>query len=147
MTEPSPFYRQHVAIEAPVIDNVTFRPFWRIRTHIDQLLTDKAITLTQWRAYQQFRTLVEIVNAGEWRTQTLERLSSTNDPSIPLTRRADAARQLTQLRDRLGVRHYQVLLVHVIATAPWHVLARPFRVHPKTMRRWTIIALQRLAAR
>lgn len=151
MPEPSPFYRQHVALDEPVVDaNTANRPWWSVVSRVDQLLADKAITVAQWRTFAVFRTLVEIAYPGSFRTQRFERLGgkhTLSDPTAANVRTITAARHLVAVRERIGAHHFEVLLAHALVNAKWRVLAKAFRIHPATMRRWTIAALQRLAAR
>lgn len=147
MTEPSPFYRQHVALDAPVVDATANRPWWSVRNHIGQLLAEKAITKAQAHAFAIFQILVEIAHPGSFRTQSFERRDTAGDPTIIMARRIEAASKLVTVREHIGADSYKVLLAHALSNAKWRVLAQAFGVHPRTLRRQTIKALQRLAAR
>lgn len=147
MPEPSPFYRQHVALDEPVVDGNAFRTWRRVRTHIDDLHDAKLVTDPQWRAFTLFAILVEIAHPGSYRTQSFERSDTAGDPIVAMARRIEAASKLNGIGERIGKQHFEVLLAHALTNAKWRILAKAFRVHHSTMRRWTITALQRLAAR
>jgi hypothetical protein len=150
MTEPSPQLHQHHAIEPPAIDYATFRVFWRIRTRLDTLLLDGAISFAVWRAGVAFRTAAEIVIRETWRSRMHEtRVADVRTPAIAATmsvHRVDAANQLRAIRQALGDFAIDLLEMHLVEDVAWSELGRRCGVHSKTARNWTIAALQGLAA-
>jgi hypothetical protein len=147
VTEPSPQLHQHHAIDPPAIDYATFRPFWRIRTRLDTLLLDGAISFAVWRAGVAFRTAAEIVIRETWRSRMAEtRMAEANAPGGMLARRVDAANQLRAIRAALGGFAFDVLEMHLVEDMSWSELGRRCGVHSKTARAWVVTALQGLAA-
>jgi hypothetical protein len=144
--QPSKFYRNHVALDAPAIDDESFRPYWRVRTRLDQLLLDRAISVVVWRAAASFRSLGEIVLAEAWQTRWLDQRASGFDYGMALARRADALDRLRDIRRDLGDFAFDLLEAHLVDNETWTALGRRYRVHPKTVRSWTIVALKALAA-
>jgi hypothetical protein len=146
MTEPSAFYKQHVALDAPQIDSRAFRPFWRVRTGLDALLLDGAISYIEWRAARLFRALCERVLSNTWRTQSFDRTAHSEfADALAITRRADAIGDLRRIRLAVGPVVFALLEAHVVNDEPWTRIARRFDVHRKTVRAWTIAAIKMLA--
>lgn len=147
MSEPSKFYQQHHAIDPPAIDAQSFRPYWRLRTRLDQLLLDGAISYPEWRAARLFRALCETALAGAFRTQSLNR--GDGDPlgiALAATRRIDASRRLLAIRGHLGAPAAELLEKHLVDDLSWATLGQRLGVHPKTARTWAIAAVKALAA-
>lgn len=147
MPGPTDQYRQHHAVDVPKVDADSFRPFWRVRTRLDQLLLDRAITVPEWRAAIMLRTLAEIVLSASWRSTPLDR----NEPSgiatgIAVARRLDAIDRLQQIQAALGGWAFGLLESHVVNDQTWVDIGARLNVHPKTARNWTILALKALAA-
>ena len=144
MTEPSPFFRQHHALESPSIDDTSFRPYWRVWTRLDQLLADQAIGPVVWRAGVGFRRLQEIVVTDQWKTPNLEYVGSGGgDMTVP--RRLDALKAVALVRREIGSFAVDLLELHLVADLPWERLGQQYGVHRKTARNWTIICLEMLA--
>jgi hypothetical protein len=143
--EPSPFYRQHVALDAPEINGSSFRPFWRIRTHLDQLALDGTISHAEWLAARQFHRWAAIVLAGAWGSQSLDRTDAAPiADSLILARRIDARDALHRVRSELGPVAFALLEAHIVNDETWRQIARRFAVTPPTARKWVIIALRAL---
>lgn len=147
MNEPSKFYTQHHAVEAPVIDGREFRPFWRVRTRLDQLLADRAITFSMWRAGVTFRRLAELVLAGQWPAKGpgLDGVKIGGGYDITVARRIDAIDRLGWIRLQLGGVAFDLLEAHAVDDVTWVELGKHYGVHAKTVRNWTIAALALLA--
>lgn len=146
MTEPSPFFRQHVALDAPEIDTRSFRPYWRVRTRLDQLLDDRAITYAQWFAAFTFKRWVEHLVAGAYGGQSFDRSdrpSAGFDASA--TRSADVSGHLDRVCEYLRPDHLRVINLFVVWDCNFRDIARALRCHPQTARKRTIEALQALA--
>ena len=145
MTEPTKYFRQHHAVEAPAIDEQSFRPFWRVRTRLDQLLIDGAILWPVWRAGMSFRVLAEIVLAAQHGTNRLDYSDRPAAFDASIARRIDAIKRLGELRRALGGFALDLLEAHAVDDLSWAALGRRYGVHGKTARTWTIVALQALA--
>lgn len=149
MAEPTKYFRQHHAVEAPAIDERAFRPFWRVRTRLDQLLIDGAISFPVWRAGVSFRLLAEIVLSQQYPAKWLgvdrgEQNRLGFDTSI--AGRIDAINRLGDLRRALGGFALDLLEAHAVDDLTWAELGRRYGVHGKTARTWTIVTLRALAA-
>lgn len=144
MTEPSKFFTQHHAVEPPAIDALAFRPFWHIRSRLDGLLIDEAISWQAWRAAVAFRTAAEIVLSETWRSQWAIDRHQPGRSGVTIGRRVDAATRLRVIRHSLGEWKFTLLECHLVDDLSWSELGRKYRVHAKTVRRWTIAALNAL---
>jgi hypothetical protein len=145
--EPSRFYRQHVALDAPEIDTRSFRPYWRVRTRLDQLLIDRAISHLDWLAGVMFRIWAERALGAAYGGQSLSRADrSPIDFSLSAVRQIDARGRLHKIRADLGPIIFGLLELHVVEDRNWQDIARTLRCHPTTARKWTIDALRALAA-
>src|SRR5262245_16719867 len=103
MPGPTDQYRTHHAVDEPKVDADSFRPFWRRRTRLDQLLIDRAITVTEWRAGVGFRTLAETVLAGSWHSPGMDRADNQDFATgLAAARRVDALNRLGDVRAALG---------------------------------------------
>ena len=143
-SEPSKFYQQHHAVEAPVIDGVAFRPYWRVCTRLDQLLADRAINTTIWRAGVEFRAIAELVMRDQWKAPNLDRVSGGGmDMTVP--KRIDALKRKASVRRDLGNFAVDLLELHLVGDLPWVQLGQHYGVDRRTARGWTISALQGLA--
>jgi hypothetical protein len=147
MPEPSPFFRQHHGLEAPAIDFGAWRPYWRIRTRLDRLLLDGAITAREWGIASRLRSAFEAAQAGIMPIHQLD-----GDPrraraaSPPSGHRADALARLNQLRATLGSLTLGLLQACLVEDCSWAWLGKCLAVDPKTARAWTIAAIHALAA-
>lgn len=140
---PTGFYQQHVAVEAPRVDTVTFRPYWSVRdrTRLDRLLADGSISLREWLAAIRFRDAVRFL-AGE-------RRGYAGGGAAPLRQvtifRFDARSLVRRVRADLGPVATALVWSCAIDDHSWAAIGARFHVDPKTARRWTIVALQALA--
>lgn len=146
MNEPSKFYTQHHAVEAPVIDGREFRSWWTVRKtlRLDELLKDQAITFAMWRAGVSFRLLAEIVAASELPAHWLDSPGGggTMDRIVISV---DADKKLNNIRREVGRFWFRLLELHLVDDLTWAELGRRLNVHRKTARNWTIAALALLA--
>lgn len=141
MTEPSRFFTQHHAVEAPSIDERAFRAYWRVWTRLDQLLADRAINSLTWRAGVEFRRLQELVLTDQWKTPNLDHIGGGgSDMTMP--RRMDALKAVALVRRDIGSFAVDLLELHLVADLPWETLGKQYGVHRKTVRGWTIVALE-----
>lgn len=149
MTGPSPFYRQHFTVEAPAIDERTFRPFFRIRTGLDQLHDDATISETEWRAARAFGDLALLAIATDWPTKWFgfDQSEKTRfGADVGIAGRIDARKRLRAIRRSLGRDDFALLEVHVVYDLTWTEIGRRLGVHPKTAKRRTIAAIKALTA-
>ena len=147
MTQPTAHYRQHHEVEAPRIDGHRFQQAWRVRTRLDALVLDGAITLRQWHAVVGFRDDVETAAMAAWRTpiwlSVTARGSSKHGATVAI--RFDALERLRRIADALG--GFACALVEACAVHDWSwaYLGRRLGVDPKTARAWTVLAIKALA--
>jgi len=143
--EPSAFYRQHFALEAPEVDALSFRPFWRIRTRLDDLLHAGAITHREWFAGVMFRVFSETRYGAAYGSTSFDRVGGSPIRDNASARRIDAGDRLNRVRAELGPDRIRLLEAHIVADANWRDIAEIWHVHPNTVRKWTIAALKALA--
>jgi hypothetical protein len=141
--EPSAYYRQHVLVEQPRIDTVTFRPFWSVRdrTRLDRLMADGSISLREWLAAIRFRDAVRFL-AGERRGYTGGGAAQSRPAAIF---RFDARALVSRVRVELGAVATALVWSCAVDDLSWAATGARFRIDPKTARRWTVAALQALA--
>jgi hypothetical protein len=146
---PSPFYRQHHAVEAPRVDEHEFRLGWRRRTRLDVLLAAGAINGREYRRAVAFRSLCEAAYSGatarsNWHKVFVDR--GCRSPAPELTeRQAAALARLAEIRAVLGAL-YPLLVLVVIDDASWCEIGQHFDVDPRTARRWAAASIAALAA-
>jgi hypothetical protein len=146
VTEPSKFFTQHHAVEAPTIDERSFRPFWRRRTRLDDLLSDKAINLFVWRAGVDYRALAEMRLMDDFPAKGFDQNETLRAGSdIGIAHRIDTGGRITSINRELDKDHVRLLEAHLVDDLDWAELARRCRVHRTTARRKTIRALKALA--
>lgn len=145
---PSPYFRQHHAVDDPQIDALAFREWFRVRPRLEQLAFERAISIPEYHAALIFRRLAEIVLAGEWpRTPWLGETTGGGraqfDVAIP--RYTEALNRLNDIRRELGPFGFDLLEAHLVKDWSWRRLGARLRRDPKTVRAWTIVALRALA--
>jgi hypothetical protein len=139
------FYRQHHELDAPTIDGVAFRPFYRRRSRIDSLVADAAITPIVWRAAVVYRGLAEHATAAAWGARDDEsRDRMPRMPNAAMVDRVAARYRLQVIRRRIGTFATRMIDAIVVEDLPWAELGRRLIVDPKTARAWGITALQLL---
>jgi len=141
MTEPSGFFRQHHAVEAPAIDGAHFRQHWSVVPKLEQLKTDRAISWSVWLAAVEFRRVLEIVLMDQWKPPSFDHVGGGGgfDPG---PRRIDALKRKAIVRGHIGSWAVDLLELHLVADLPWEDLGRRYGVHRSTARRWTIHTLE-----
>jgi hypothetical protein len=145
MTSPSPFFRQHHGLEPPAIDFGQWRPYWRVRTRLDRLLLDGAITPHEWRTAVRLRRIIEAARAAVLPIHRLDGEPRGGVSGPALTRRVDAIARLDQVRAGLGVIALGLLEACLADDCSWRYLGDRLGIDPKTARAWTIAALRALA--
>jgi hypothetical protein len=143
---PTPeFLRQH-DVEAPRVDERSFRQGWIVRTRLDQLLVDDRITRAEWQAASEYRATWAIarelvgVEPGMIR---VEGSSSADDATIA---RLDAVTKLRIVEAAIGSLAARLLLACLVHDLAWARTARFLGNHPETVRDWTVLAIRALAS-
>ena len=143
-TRPTAEFEQHHDIEAPQIDARSFRAGWRVRTRLDGLLIDGAITPDEWQAGIAFRDTWE--RALPLRTAALAAAGGGGgDPDAGMLARLGARTRLRQLGEALGFVSMACLVSCAVQDLPWREVGLRLRVHHETARTMTVRALQALA--
>lgn len=145
MSEPSRWLRQHHGLEAPAIDFGAWRPYWRIRTRLDRLLLDGAITLHEWRAAVRLRQIIEAARAAVLPIHRFDGEPRGGVSGPALARRVDAMARLEQVRVGLGTFAMWLLEACLVDDRSWRELGDRLGIDPKTARAWTITAVRGLA--
>lgn len=145
MPAPSPFYLQHHDVEAPTVDAEIFHPGWRVRTRLDRLLRDRAITSAEWLAAVAFRTATERVFAVAWPAPLWLGAPGARGPADdPIASRLDDLAWLRACRRHLGARICDLVEACVVDDLSWADLGRLYGVDPKTARAWAVLAIRAL---
>lgn len=152
MPGPTAFAEQHAIIEAPRVDEDTFRPYWRIvrpQTRLDRLRADGAISEDEWSAGRRFRHAVEtLLGTGVDRRYDREGGGDNGRSSgivYSLMHRHEAENFVRRVRAGIGPFAITLVWSCVVDDAPWATVGARLNVDAKTARRWTIVALQALA--
>jgi hypothetical protein len=145
MAEPTPFFRQHHAIEAPAIDQWHFRTYYRVWTRLDQLKADHAISPYVWLCGCEYRHIAELVLSDDWKCPSFEAIGAGGIPYDPSRGRIDAGNRKAEIRKHLGAFAVNLLELHLVGDLPWETLGKLYGVHRKTVRGWTIECLEGLA--
>ena len=146
--KPTAEFLRHDAVEPPLIDARHFRAHWRVRTPLDRLLADRAITAREYRAGVEFRDLAgRAQRAGLGVPLWLRRGGHpVPDGNIDqLERQLDATTKLHQIALHLGAVMYALLDAAVVQNLSWAAIGRGFGIDPKTARAWSITAIRALA--
>jgi hypothetical protein len=146
MPEPSPFFRQHHGLEPPAIDWGTWRPYWRVRTRLDRLLLDGAITPHEWQAAVRLRATIEAARVAMLPIHRLDGEQHGGSSGPALARRVDAMARLECVRAGLGSFALGLLEACLVDDASWRYLGARLGIDPKTARAWTIAVIRSLAA-
>jgi hypothetical protein len=143
---PSEHYRQHHDVEPPRIDANNFRPAWRVRTRLDRLLLDRAITPAEWYAAVALRSMIELVAARGQRAARTEFMPA--GAIVPYQTEVDstALAHSRRIRLSLGDVCYRLLLACIVDDLSWIALGQRLGVDPRTARAWVIISIKLLVA-
>lgn len=144
MPEPSPFYRQHHEVEAPVVDERHFRPAWKIITRLDGLLADRLITAAQFHAAVDFRELYEEVQPRSARSPLAGLAPRVALPDSAF-HRLDASKRLMVIQFAIGRRRYTWLVLSIVEDTPWKALARRWRIDHRAARKRVAGAIKQLS--
>jgi hypothetical protein len=142
---PDAHFRQHHDVEPPRVDERTFRPAWRVRSRLDQLLLTRAISPLEWRAGARYRLTFDTAFAGVLPGSRLVRTGSARVADASMTARLDALAWLRSHRMRLGTATRDLVEACVVEDLSWAELGRRLGVDPKTARNRTVSALGKLA--
>lgn len=137
---PTAHFRQHHDVEPPRIDASTFRPAWRVRTRLDRLLADGAITPAEWHCAVYLRSMLELTASGP-RTVRTQFLPSGRSNLEIHSRALGHCRQAAQA---VGAICYGFLLACLVEDLSWAGLGRRLGVDPRTARSWVIAAIKLL---
>ncbi len=148
---PDRFLRQHGEIEAPAINDQEFRPAWRRVSRLDQLLRDHVISGREWRCAQGFRSTYEQAYRGtlsgqDWNAVYVDQHCRQRSQREPTESALDAAGRLMTIRSTLGPCVFAMLVLIVVDDNSWTTIAKHFGVCPKTIKSWSVTALEALAA-
>jgi hypothetical protein len=134
------FLGQH-DVDAPRIDERSFRQGWRIRTRLDQLLADNRITRGQWQAAVSFRDAWDLARTTK-RKAPSDAIRGSGAPGAAMIAKLDAAEMLRIVEVALG--EFAVALIRCCAVddLAWAAIGRQLDRDPETVRDWTVIAIR-----
>jgi hypothetical protein len=146
---PTSFFRQHHEVEAPEVSERAFRPAWRVRTRLDRLLFEGAITPWEFRIAAWLRRCHERGYGSELQSP-MTRLgmaghSSWRGRENPADRRASARQYLAFVEKAMGPIVYGIVVAVVVDDLPWRELGRRCNCHASTARSWGVEAIKVLA--
>ena len=142
------YLRQHHALEAPEVSERAFRQAWRVRTRVDRLLVDKAISWAEWRCAVEYRALYECAFGSltpASRPDGTGRGGAYRAGLRPSDRQLAALRQLQKLLRQLDRPTVQLLEAVIVEDVKWCVLGKRLGAHSCTARRWAVAAIKLLA--
>jgi hypothetical protein len=140
MTVPTAQRARRNDIAPPRMDRSHRRPGWQVRTRLEALRADDAITSSQYDAGEQFRRLRE--QAFPAMRSPLAAVGSRGSYAAGAPESALAALgRLRAWHAGLGDLAFLLLEACCVDDQPWAEIARRLRIHRDTARRWTITAL------
>jgi hypothetical protein len=147
---PSAFLRQHVAgLEVPRVDETAFRPAWRVRTRLDALERDGALSPREFRAAVAYRAAAELVLGSAVHAVALDgpgRAPGYRGDRLERSERLrDTLRHLTSVRQTLGDVATGLIEACVVEDLTWSALGRRLRCDHKTAKAWVVTAVKALA--
>jgi hypothetical protein len=147
---PNPFFRQHHEVEAPEVSARAFRPAWRVRTKLDRLALDGAITGFEWRIAKLAAQLLRARLRQRPQSTLPRRGMPGRAPYVreyedPSARRAAAREYLVDVERTMGATVYGILLGVMVDDLSGAGLGRRLDRDPKTAKGWAIAALKALA--
>jgi hypothetical protein len=101
---PNGSFRQHHEVEDSEVSAKAFQQAWRVRSKLDRLLFERAITPRQWRCAVEFRALHEHAHRGQLRAHDPSRIK-VDGGGLGGGEPCDgqfAARRLVEFRAALG---------------------------------------------
>jgi hypothetical protein len=149
---PSAWRRQHGQIEAPDISSTAFRPYFRSRSQLDKLLSQRAISEREWQAADRFRRLYELAHHSELRGGAYDRVYVDQHcrrpgQAEPSDVRLAAIEKLVRIRRTLGPIVFGIAVEVAVHDTCWAQLARKLGgIDPKTARSRGVEAIAVLAA-
>ena len=149
--KPTAEFEQHHEVEAPRVDQYAFRQAWRVRTRLDRLLLESAISPEEYMAAVRFRITWQRAFVNLWpppidRGMGVQPATYTR-ADLALARRFEALAQMRELRRLLGDVIIDLVELCTIEDLSWAALGRRLKVDPKTARAWTITALKSLVVK
>jgi hypothetical protein len=133
---PTSFFRQHHPVEQPEINNRAFRPYFRVRTRLEKLAREGAISGFEYRVSLWLRSCYERGYSSDLQS-AMPRLgmavhSSWRSREDPASRRAQA-------------REYLVHVEKALDDLSWARPGQRLNCHAKTAKVWAVQAIKALA--
>ena len=143
--QPTPAYRQHHDVAAPLVDATAFRQGWRVCSRLDSLLECGRIDPETWHAAQGWRRWAETVTPfRHQRWDTRVDISAVPSDTGMLVR-STAATRLRETAAALGELRVRILDAVLVRDLPWTELGRLLRLSDKAARDWAAEAIEALA--
>jgi hypothetical protein len=149
---PTPEFRRHHRVLEPEISAAAFMPAWRVRSRLDRLLLDGAISVVQWRAAIAYRDTWEAAHRGGMTSNVASLEAGViskgrhRRPVEPGTARLDAIERLKRIEQHLSPIVVRLVASCVLEDLGWAQVGRRFGCTPKTARSWVVAAVRALAA-
>ncbi len=120
-------------------------------SRLDQLFRDGAIGVSEWRRAVGLKFTYENAYRGtlrghDWSAVYIDRHCHQRSGPEPTAGALDALGRLRVIRSALGASVFALLVGVVVDDKSWAALGKQLGICPKTVKCWTITALQALAA-
>lgn len=148
---PRKWPRQHGPIEAPRVDATECRSYWRATPQVDRQVRAEAISWSIWICADRLRVAYALAHRRELRQRGLGTASfssiSIATRGLPVPQAANCRRLRCWHGSNVAPARMRCPRVCVaVVDCSWCELARRSNVLPKTVRGWTLAALEALAA-
>ena len=149
-TAPSRERHNHSHLAPPQVDDRHFRQFWRAVDPLDRLVECKLITAVDKIAATRFRAIYDVAFRGTLQAQDLSALRSGRRSGPALVTMAERQREglaeLKRVRERIGVRRFDLLVLVAVDELHWAGLAKQRRLDVRTLKKRAAEAIKLLAA-
>jgi hypothetical protein len=143
--QPTPAYRQHHDVAAPLVDATAFRQGWRVSSRLDALLEAGRIDREAWDAAHAWRRWAEVVPSFGRQSWDVRVGSSRGPGDGGMLLRVNAATMLREAAAALGGLRVRILEAVLVRDVPWAELGRLLRISDKTAQTRATEALEALA--
>ena len=134
-------------VDAPDVGAFAFRPGWRVRGRLDQLLADRRITPGEWQAADEYRTAWgQAIRIGSLGAIRWGRSGGSGDPHKRALALLEAIDRLQATELLIGPLATKLAFLCAVEDAPWARTAAAYHRDPETIRDWTAAAIKALAA-
>jgi hypothetical protein len=147
LVKPTPEFLARHDVDDPRIDGSSFRPGFRVRSRLDQLLLDRRIARGEWEAAIEFRNAWgHALRIGSLGAIRYGRTYGSGDPHKRALDVLDSIERLRTVELLIGDLASTLCFLCVVQDQAWATTARLSKRDPETIRDWTALAIRALAA-